>query len=201
METWSIIKGSRRRARPYQLVHDGIHQRLERGIDDVGRDADSGPALAAFVLALDQDAGHRFGAAVEDAHAVVGQLEPVDIALVFPEILAQREVQRVDRTDAFRGRDQRLAVNLDLDDRQRHRDALADRIVALFDIDVELFDVEVIRHHAEYAPRQEFERGIGSLVGIADRLALLNHVKELHDAGIVLVYLQANALELRQHVG
>src|SRR5712691_7984055 len=54
----------RRRAGPHELVDDRIHQRLERGVDDVGRDADRGPALAGLVLALDQDAGHRLGATI-----------------------------------------------------------------------------------------------------------------------------------------
>src|SRR6202035_4231131 len=63
-----------RRARLHQLVDDRIHQRLERGIDDVGRDADRGPMLAGLVLALDQHAGDRLGAAIEDAHAIVDQV-------------------------------------------------------------------------------------------------------------------------------
>src|SRR5436190_19865736 len=108
METWSIIEGSRRCPRAHQLVDDRIHQRLERGIDDVGGNADRGPALAALVLALDQDAGHRLGATVEDTHAIVGQLEPVDIALILAKILAQRQDVRIDRAVAFRGGDKRL---------------------------------------------------------------------------------------------
>src|ERR1700681_4266731 len=57
---------SRRRAGLHQLVDDRIHQRLERGVDDVGRHPDGGPALAALVLALDQDPRDRLGAGVED---------------------------------------------------------------------------------------------------------------------------------------
>src|SRR5215468_10999845 len=76
------VSALRRRAGPHELVDDRIHQRLERGVDDVGRDADRGPALPGLVLALDQDAGHRLGAAIENAHAVVGELEPADIALI-----------------------------------------------------------------------------------------------------------------------
>src|SRR5580658_6371142 len=79
-----------RRARLHQLVHDRIHQRLERGVDDVARDADRRPMLAGLVLALDQHAGDRLGAAVEDAHAVVGEVEALDILLVLAQILAQR---------------------------------------------------------------------------------------------------------------
>src|SRR5262249_46986602 len=176
-EVWPL----RRRPGPHELVDDRIHQRLERGIDDVGRDADRGPALAGLILALDQDAGHRLGATIENAHAVVGQLEPADIALILPEILAQSEIERVDGSVAFGGRDQRFAVDLHLDHRQRHRDALAERVVALLDIDVELLNVEIARHLAEDAPRQELERGIGRLVGVADRLALLHDIEQPDD--------------------
>src|SRR5882672_12839847 len=77
---------SRRRAGLDQLVDDRVHQRLERGIDDVGRDADRHPALAVLVLALDQHAGHRLRAGVEDTHAIVGELEAIDVALVLAEI-------------------------------------------------------------------------------------------------------------------
>src|SRR5262252_5901220 len=83
----------RRRAGPHELVDDRIHQRLERGVDDVGRDAHRGPALPGLVLALDQDAGHRLGAAIENAHAVVCQLEPADIALILAQVLAQRQIE------------------------------------------------------------------------------------------------------------
>src|SRR4051812_6902467 len=96
METWSIM-ASRRRAGLDQLVHDRIHQRLERGIDDVGRDADRGPALPRFVLALDQHARYRFGAAIEDTHTIVGELETLDVFLILAEVLAQRDVECVDR--------------------------------------------------------------------------------------------------------
>src|ERR1044071_2763352 len=122
---WSIMT-SRRRAGFDQLVHDRIHQRLERGVDDIRRDADRGPALAGFVLALDQHARHRLGAAVEDTYAIVGQLQPADVFLVFSEILAQRDIERIHRTVAFGGRDQTFLAHLHLDDRHRYRDALAD---------------------------------------------------------------------------
>src|SRR5260370_30263649 len=85
-----------RRAGADERVDDRVHQRLERGVDDVGRDADRGPALSGLVLAVDQDARHRLGAAIENAHAVVGQLEPADIALILAEVLAQRKIERVD---------------------------------------------------------------------------------------------------------
>src|SRR5580692_12799908 len=101
---------SRGRAGFDQLVDDRIHQRLERGVDDVGRDSDRGPALAALVAALDQHPRHRLGAAVENAHPVVGELEPLDMALILADVLAQRDVEGVDRAVALAGRDQVLAV-------------------------------------------------------------------------------------------
>src|SRR3974390_1998297 len=53
----------------HQLVDDRVHQRLERGINDVGRYPDRCPALAPFVRTFDQNPRHRLGAAIEDAHA------------------------------------------------------------------------------------------------------------------------------------
>ena len=114
-----------RRAGLHQLVDDRIHQRLERRIDDIGRHADRGPTLALLVLALDQHPRHRFRAAVEDTHAIIDQLQPLDVSLVFAKILAQRDVERIDRTVALGGRDQRLAGDLDLHHRHRDGDALA----------------------------------------------------------------------------
>src|SRR5262249_10642207 len=67
-------------------------------------------------------------------------------------------------------------------------------------IDVELLDVEIARHLAEDAPRQQLERGIGRLIGVADRLALLHDIEQPDDAGIVLVDLEPDALELGEHV-
>src|SRR5262249_40048937 len=164
------------------------------------RAAAGGPATPGPVLALDQDAGTRLGAAIENAHAVIGELEPADIALILAQVLAQGKVERVDRPVAFRRRDQRFAVDLHLDHRQRHRYALAERVVALLDIDVKLLDVEIARHLAQHAPRQELEGGIRRLVGIADRLALLHDFEQPGDAGIVLVDLEPDAVELGEHV-
>jgi hypothetical protein len=58
-------------------------------------------------VALDQHAGDGAGAAVEDAHLVVDQLEVRRCALVLAEVLAQRDVERVDRAVALGDRDQR----------------------------------------------------------------------------------------------
>src|SRR4029079_277468 len=120
-----------------------MHQRLERGGDDIGRDADGGPALAVLILALDQDPRYRFRAAIEDTHAVIDQLQALDVFLVLAEVFAQRDVERVDRAVAFRRRDQPLAGDIDLDHRQRYRNAPTVGIVTLLDIDVELLDLEI----------------------------------------------------------
>src|SRR5690242_20922082 len=53
------------------------------------------------------------------------------------------------RAVAFGGRDQPLAGDIDLHHGHRHRDALAERVVALLDIDVELLDLEIFRYTAE----------------------------------------------------
>ncbi|GCC47017.1 hypothetical protein chiPu_0031074, partial [Chiloscyllium punctatum] len=152
-----FVVHSRRRARLHQLVEHRIHQRLERGVDDIGRDADRGPALAGLVLAFDQNPRDRLGAAIEDTHAVVDQLQAIDVLLVLAEVLAQRDVERIDRAIAFGGRDQMLAVDIDLHHRERHGHTLAVGVVALLDIDVELLDLKIFRYLAERAARQQIE--------------------------------------------
>ncbi len=65
-----------------------------------------------LVVAFDQHARHRLGAALEDTHAVIDELEALDLLLVLAEILAQRQVERVDRAVAFGRRDQPLVADV-----------------------------------------------------------------------------------------
>src|SRR6266850_712694 len=192
---------SRRRAGLDQLVNNRIHQRLKRPVDDVGRNADGGPALALLVFALDQHPRYRLGAAIEDTDAVVDQLQAFDVFLVFAEILAQRDVKRVDGTVALRRRDQFLAVDVDLHHRHCHRDALTVGVVALFDIDIELFDPEIFRHLAKRTPCQQIERRVGGLVGIARGLALLQFLDETGQLWVFLVVGNACPFQFGDHVG
>src|SRR6516165_5268276 len=185
----------------HELVDDRIHQRLERGVDDVGRHPDGGPAFAAFVTALDQDARHRLGAGIEDTHAVVGEFQAADVALVLAEVLAQGEIERVDGAVAFGRGYQPVVADRHLDHSEAHADALAHGVDALFHIDVELGDIEILRHPAEHASRQQLEGGIGRLVGIAHRLAFLDDIEQPGDARIVLVDRNADAVEFREYVG
>ena len=60
------------------------------------------------------------------------------------------------------------------------------RVVPALDHDAERIDLEELRHVAEHAARQQLERGIRRLIGIADRLALLHLVEQARDARIVL---------------
>src|SRR5260370_21378918 len=101
METWSIILCSGRSAGSDQLVHDRIHQGLERRVDDVGRNSHGGPALAGFVLALDQHAGDRFSSGIENAHPIVAEVEALDVLLILAESLAQVEIERMDAAVAL----------------------------------------------------------------------------------------------------
>src|ERR1700677_4057737 len=105
MEMWSItLKPSRRSARLHKLVDDRIHQRLERRVDDVRRDPDCGPVIAGFVCTLDQHARDGLGAGIEDTHTIIRELQSGDVALVFAKVLAQRKIERIDRTVTFGGR-------------------------------------------------------------------------------------------------
>src|SRR5580700_9912882 len=62
----------------HQLIGDGVGQGLEGGVDEIPRDADRGPALAAPVAELDEHARHGVRAALEDAHLIVEELEILD---------------------------------------------------------------------------------------------------------------------------
>ena len=86
-----------------EFVGDGICQRLERGIDDVGRHADRRPARAFAVGAFDHHARHGLGAACEDTHLIIDETQILQDAGIFSEVFAQRAVERVDRAVA-RGR-------------------------------------------------------------------------------------------------
>ena len=97
------------------------------------------------------------GAALEHAHAIIDEFKVLDEALVFAEILAQREIEGVDRTDPFGRRDRAFAIDLHLDDRLRDGDEIALRIVAPLDIDAKALDLEEIGNFAEHAARQQFE--------------------------------------------
>ena len=102
------------------------------------------------VAKLDQHARHRVGSALENPDPEIDEFEIFDKALIFAEILAQGEVERIDRTLALGGRDQGLAIDVDLDDRLRHRDEIALRIVAALDIDAKALDFEIIRHFPKH---------------------------------------------------
>ena len=98
--------------RPFaqQLVVDRVDQRLEGRVDDIGRNADRRPAFALAVGAFDEHARHRVGAALKHAHAIIDEPHVLDKALIGAKILAQREIERVDRAIAFGGGNAALAI-------------------------------------------------------------------------------------------
>src|SRR5689334_14243410 len=104
--------------------------------------------LAALIGALDENPGDGLRAAIEDAHAIVGQGQSGDETLILAEILAQSEIKRIHRTDAFGYRNKLFVADFDLHHCLAHGYALAFGIVALLDIDVEFLDIEVMRHLA-----------------------------------------------------
>ncbi|MNT63837.1 hypothetical protein D3C72_2016840 [compost metagenome] len=73
-----------------ELEDDAVHQRLERGVDDVVGNAHRPPARARAIGRFDQNAGDRLGPAIEDTDLVVRKLQVFDFGLVLAEILAQR---------------------------------------------------------------------------------------------------------------
>src|SRR5262249_51597013 len=153
----------------------------------IGRDAGRRPALAGCVAKLDQHPRHRVGSAVENADAKIDKFEVFDKALIFAEILAQCEIERIDWPLAFGRRDQGFVSDTHLDDRLRHGDEIALRIVAALDIDAKAFDLEIFRHLPENSAGQKLERGIRALVGVAKRFLLLYLIEKTRDPGIILV--------------
>src|SRR5664279_3002929 len=123
------------RAGLQKLVSDRVGQRLKRGVDDIGGDANRRPAFTRPIAKLDQHTRHRVGSTLENPDPEIDEFEVFDKTLIFAEILAQGEVERIDRTLAFGGGDQGFAVDAYFDDRLRHRDEIALCIVAALDID------------------------------------------------------------------
>ncbi len=137
------------------------------------------------IAEFDQHPRHRVGAALKDAHAIIQEFEVLDVLLIDAEILAQRQIERVDGAVALGGRNQGLFADADLDDRLRGRIERAGGIELALDADVETLDVEKFGHAAQNAARQQFEGRVGRLVGEALRLAILDLVEQPGEPGIV----------------
>src|SRR5690242_18150952 len=58
----AIIGSGRPRAGAEKLVGNRVVERVERGVDDVGRDAHGGPTLTLGIMAFDNHARYRLGA-------------------------------------------------------------------------------------------------------------------------------------------
>ena len=73
--------------------------------------------------------------------------------------------------------------------------------MAALDGDVEALDVEIVRHAAEHAAGEELEGGAGALIGIADRLPLLDLAEERVEAAVVPLDAEPQAGELGNNIG
>ena len=78
---------------------------------------------------------------------------------------------------------------------------MPERVMAPLDHDAERIDFEELRHVAQHAPRQQLEGGLGRLIGVAVRLALLHLLEKPRDPRVVLGNGDADALELGKDVG
>ena len=147
--------------------------------------------------------GHRAGRLVgrQDAHLVIDQPPILEVGRVFAEVLAQRRVERIDRTAALGHRHQMLVADSDLDGCLRQRDQLADRVEAPFDGHPVAVDAEVFGHLAERAPRHQLEARLGAVVGVAVEFALLDLLDEARQQRMVGVDVHADVGHQRQHVG
>jgi hypothetical protein len=116
-------------------------------------------------------------AAIQDADLEIDQLDVGDLGLVFAEILAQRDVERVDRAvDRFGHRHALVSPSIEhLHHRLGHRLQLAVGVEAALDHDSGSFDAKKSGTGAQHAPGEQFEARVGALIGVAGRLALLDY--------------------------
>ena len=105
-----------------------------------------------------------------------------------------RKVEEV----ALAGGVQRFAANLQAHGRFGDRHQIAERIVATLDNDAKAFDGKIFRHLAERAARQKLERGFRAVIGVAEKLALLDIFQQARDARILGVYVRRHVEELRE---
>ena len=66
---------------------------------------------------------------------------------------------------------------------------------------MEALHVEEFRNALEHAAGEKLERGVGRLVGVALRLALLHDLEQAREARIVRIGLDPESTELGQEVG
>lgn len=114
-----------------------VDQRQPARLNDVGRYADGRPDRVAIGRLQQHAHFRRCGVlAVDDAHLVVGQVNVRQFRIERLQRLAQRAIERMHRTIAFRRGDFALAIHLHLDDRRRTELALG----RLLTNDLEVFE-------------------------------------------------------------
>ena len=67
--------------------------------------------------------------------------------------------------------------------------------------DAKTLQGEVVGHGVQLVARQQLERGVGAVVGIALGLALLDDLQKARDAGILGIDLEPDLAEARHDVG
>jgi hypothetical protein len=143
---WSWCSGDDYRyAVAIELVADRIRQRLERGVDDVGRHAHRRPARAPARPHFHHHARHGLRAAREDTHLVIDQREVLQDRRnsgrgPCAALRRARSPGRC-RADIVVG----LVADFHFDHRFGHRRQIAHGIVPALDHHAEAFDVEIIR--------------------------------------------------------
>src|SRR5690606_8920329 len=118
--------------------------------------------------------GYRLGAAIEDTHLEVGQRQVRDLMLELAEVLAQRDVERVDRPVALGDRHLLFPVDDELHDRLGDGLDIAVGVVAALDHAVEGRDLEEIGHRAQRPLGESLEARIRAYMGVYMRLAYLD---------------------------
>ena len=79
------------------LLQDGLKWLSKAGVNDIGGNADGGPAAPFAVFAVDHHARHRLCATLGDAHLVIGQIHIIDHGLVGSKVFGQSFRQSIYR--------------------------------------------------------------------------------------------------------
>src|ERR1700730_11760504 len=76
------------RAGPQKFISDRVGNRLERGIDNIGRDPDRRPTLPQTIAKFSQNPCHRIRSTVKDANTKIDKFEIFNKRLIFTEIFS-----------------------------------------------------------------------------------------------------------------
>ena len=119
---------------------------------------------------------------VEDADLEVDQPHVGQLRIDRHQGLSQRSIERIHRTVALAHFHHALAGDVELHRGFGQGDQLALGVEPALGQHAEALQSEVIRHRMQLVPRQQLERGVGAVIGIALGLAVLDDLQQAGDA-------------------